>query len=55
MVQVPQFARAVVPLGTTSVVADPHEIANVFGYEGIRFMMESSKYNLGSRDKFVDC
>jgi adenine deaminase len=45
MVQVPQFARAVVPLGTTSVVADPHEIANVFGYEGIRFMMESSKYN----------
>jgi len=45
MVEVPQFARAVVPLGTTSVVADPHEIANVLGYEGIRFMMESSKYN----------
>ncbi len=45
MVEVPQFARAVVPLGTTSVVADPHEIANVFGYEGIRYMMESSKYN----------
>ncbi len=45
MVEVPQFARAVVPLGTTSVVADPHEIANVLGYEGIRFMMDSSKYN----------
>ena len=45
MVEVPQFARAVVPLGTTSVVADPHEIANVLGYEGIRYMMESSKYN----------
>ena len=45
MVEVPQFARAVVPLGTTSVVADPHEIANVFGYEGIRYMMDSSKYN----------
>ena len=45
MVEVPQFARAVVPLGTTSIVADPHEIANVLGYEGIRFMMESSKYN----------
>jgi adenine deaminase len=45
MVEVPQFARAVVPLGTTSVIADPHEIANVLGYEGIRFMMESSKYN----------
>ncbi len=45
MVEVPQFARAVVPLGTTSVIADPHEIANVLGYEGIRYMMESSKYN----------
>ena len=45
MVEVPQFTRAVLPLGTTSVIADPHEIANVLGYEGIRFMMESSKYN----------
>ncbi|MCP4691030.1 MAG: adenine deaminase, partial [Desulfobacterales bacterium] len=45
MVEVPQFARAVTPLGTTSVIADPHEIANVFGYEGIRYMMDSSKYN----------
>ncbi|MDZ7270980.1 MAG: adenine deaminase [candidate division KSB1 bacterium] len=45
MVEVPQFARAVVPLGTTSVVADPHEIANVLGYEGIRYMMDASKYN----------
>ncbi|MDZ7261199.1 MAG: adenine deaminase [candidate division KSB1 bacterium] len=45
MVEVPQFARAVVPLGTTSVVADPHELANVLGYEGIRYMMDSSKYN----------
>jgi len=38
-----EFARAVVPLGTTSVVADPHEIANVLGLDGIRFMMEASK------------
>ena len=45
MVTVSQFARAVVPLGTTSIIADPHEIANVLGYEGIRFMMESAKYN----------
>jgi adenine deaminase len=45
LVEVPQFARAVVPLGTTSVVADPHEIANVMGIEGLRYMMESSKYN----------
>lgn len=45
MVEVPQFARAVVPLGTTSVVVDPHEIANVLGHEGIRYMMDASKYN----------
>ena len=31
MVTPPEFARAVVPRGTTSVVADPHEIANVLG------------------------
>jgi len=45
MVVVPQFARVLVPLGTTSVIADPHEIANVMGYEGIRFMMDFAKYN----------
>ena len=38
-----EFARAVVPLGTTTVVTDPHEIANVLGLEGIRFMFESAK------------
>ena len=38
-----EFARAVVPLGTTTVVTDPHEIANVLGIEGIRFMFESAK------------
>jgi len=45
MVKVSEFARTVVPLGTTSVVIDPHEIANVFGLEGIRYMLKSSKYN----------
>lgn len=45
MVTVPEFTRAVLPMGTTSAVADPHEIANVFGYDGIRYMLESSKYN----------
>jgi len=45
MVSVPEFARVVVPLGTTSVVVDPHEIANVLGSEGILFMLKSSKYN----------
>ena len=38
-----EFARAVVPLGTTTVVTDPHEIANVLGLDGIRFMFESAK------------
>jgi adenine deaminase len=45
MVEVREFARAVVPLGTTSVVVDPHEIANVFGLEGIQYMLRSSKFN----------
>lgn len=45
MVTVPQFARAVVPRGTTTVIIDPHEIANVLGLDGIRYMLESSKYN----------
>ncbi|MGB5890109.1 MAG: amidohydrolase family protein, partial [Thermoanaerobaculia bacterium] len=33
-----EFSRAVVPRGTTTVVTDPHEIANVLGLDGIRFM-----------------
>ena len=43
MVTIPEFARAVLPNGTTGVVIDPHEIANVLGQEGIRFMAESAK------------
>jgi adenine deaminase len=43
MLTVPEFARAVLPNGTTSVVIDPHEIANVLGREGIRFMAESAR------------
>ncbi len=38
-----EFARAVLPRGTTAVVADPHEIANVLGLEGIRYMVEASR------------
>ena len=38
-----RFARAVVPRGTTAVVCDPHEIANVLGVEGVRYMLESGK------------
>lgn len=38
-----EFARAVVPHGTTSVIADPHEIANVLGEKGIRYMLDASR------------
>jgi adenine deaminase len=43
MVTAPEYARAVVPRGTTTVIADPHEIANVWGEAGIRYMLESSR------------
>ncbi len=45
MVPPPEFARAVVPHGTTTVIIDPHEIANVLGLEGIRYMLNVAKYN----------
>lgn len=38
-----EFARAVLPHGTTTVVADPHEIANVLGMAGIAYMLEASE------------
>jgi len=38
-----RFAEAVVPHGTAAVVSDPHEIANVFGVRGIKFMIDDSK------------
>ena len=38
-----QFAVAVVPRGVTTAVIDPHEIANVAGVDGVRFMAESSR------------
>lgn len=36
-----EFAKAVVPAGTTTVIIDPHEISNVFGLHGISFMREA--------------
>ncbi len=44
MVHVSEYAKAVVRHGTTSVIADPHEIANILGLDGIRFMLYSAKY-----------
>lgn len=38
-----RFAELVVVHGTTSIVADPHEIANVLGIEGIKFMIKDSR------------
>lgn len=43
MVTPNQFARAILPRGTTTVVADPHEIANVAGLAGIEYLMESAE------------
>jgi len=43
LLSVPEYVRAVVPLGTTAVIADPHEIANVLGLDGIRYMLDSSR------------
>jgi len=43
MTCITEFARAVIPSGTTTVIADPHEIANVLGADGINYMLESSK------------
>lgn len=38
-----RFAELVLPFGTTTVVADPHEIANVKGMDGLRYMLEASR------------
>ncbi len=38
-----EMARAVVPRGTTTVVSDPHEIGNVAGLAGIRWMLDASE------------
>lgn len=37
------FAKSVLPWGTTTVITDPHEIGNIFGEEGFMYMHESSK------------
>lgn len=38
-----RFAQAAIKNGTVAVVADPHEVANVAGIEGVRFMIENAK------------
>ena len=51
LVTPPEFARAVLPHGVTSVITDPHEIANVLGIAGIRYMLERARG--GSLNMFV--
>jgi adenine deaminase len=43
MVQPSEFACAVVPRGTTTVFCDPHEIANVLGLAGVRYILDASE------------
>ncbi len=43
MACVTEFSRTILPRGTTSVIADPHEITNVLGKSGMDYMLRSSK------------
>ncbi|HDR90862.1 MAG TPA: adenine deaminase, partial [candidate division Zixibacteria bacterium] len=43
MVSPVQYARGVLPCGTTTVFADPHEITNVMGIEGFELMLKMSE------------
>jgi len=42
MLTVTEFVRAVVPHGTTAMFVDPHEIANIFGLNGVRLMVDEA-------------
>ncbi|WGF87472.1 adenine deaminase [Marinivivus vitaminiproducens] len=43
MVTPAEFERLVLPRGTTTAIVDPHEIANVLGTEGIRYILDSAE------------
>ena len=38
-----QFGKIIVPCGTTTIIADPHEIVNVCGLDGLRYMLAAAK------------
>lgn len=42
MLTITEFARAIIPHGTTAMFIDPHEIANIFGLQGVRLMVEEA-------------
>jgi adenine deaminase len=39
-----EFSKAVIPMGTTTVIADPHEIVNVLGLAGLQYMLDATEY-----------
>lgn len=43
MMSITEYAKAVIPLGTTAIFHDPHEIANVLGTKGVDIMIEEGK------------
>jgi len=43
MLTPPRFAEAVLPRGVTTIAIDPHEIANVLGEKGVKYMLDSSR------------
>ena len=43
MLDIGQYARAVVPRGTTALITDLHEIANVCGLEGIKYVLDCAR------------
>ena len=50
-----EFAKAVVPEGTVTVIADPHEISNVFGLHGISFTREAvENLHMSKTDSYMD-
>jgi adenine deaminase len=42
MLTITQFVRAVLPHGTTGMFVDPHEMANIFGLDGVRMMVDEA-------------
>ena len=53
-----RFAEAAVPHGTMATVSDPHEIGNVMGMDGIRYMVQDSesvpaRFSIPSRPAFL--
>ncbi len=51
-----EFGRMVVPRGTTTVIADPHEIVNVYGLEGFNYMIRAAeKTELSVRYMMPSC